>query len=83
MSKRKGRINRFDSTKLREIRESRKMTRREVCEATGFGLSRLTNWELGIAPPSVEDLFTLLELYQVSLFDMRELADRGKMEADK
>lgn len=53
-------------TRLKSARENLYLTQRDVQEKTGIRNANLSNWELDKALPSILDLRTLANLYEVT-----------------
>ncbi len=62
------------STRLKEIREERKLSQKTVSERLGVAVSTYANWEQGRRMPSICDIYGLLEVFEIEaneLFDVR------------
>lgn len=63
--------------RLRGIRESRSLTLRAVCDATGIAISTLSRCESGSRRPSLEHLIPLARLYRLPLDDLVGVSHLG------
>lgn len=60
------RMIKLDPAKLKNLREARKMTLKDVAFATSMSESRISNYENGIREPSAGTLMVLLDFYRVT-----------------
>ena len=60
------------ATRLKEIRVEANMSRNEVAEKLGVALSTYGNWEQGRRSPNVDEIYKLLEIFEI---DANELFD--------
>lgn len=60
------------SKKLKEIRESQKLSQKDIATKLGYAVSTYANWEQGRTEPSVYDIFNLIKVFDIEaneLFD--------------
>jgi transcriptional regulator with XRE-family HTH domain len=57
----------FVKSRLRQIRESRKLSRPQIFKKTGIPIETLVNWEVRNYCPNFEQLCTIANYYNVSL----------------
>lgn len=60
--------------KLKEIRFERRLTQKTVAEKLNLPASTYSNWEQGRTELSINDIYRLLEIYEIDaneLFDLR------------
>lgn len=57
---------------LRVLRTEKHLLQRDVAEKLGVPLSTYANWEQGRTEPSIEDIYKLIEVYEI---DANELFD--------
>ena len=55
------------SEKLRELRESRNLSKRQLTEAIGINYSTYNNWEAGTREPGSSHLILFAKFYNVSI----------------
>lgn len=55
---------------LKQAREKRKLTQREVSEITGTSITALSKWENNRTYPIATELKKLLDIYQVKFEDI-------------
>ena len=58
------------SNNLKEIREERKLSQKEVAEKMGVPVSTYANWEQGRREPSIGDIFSLLKVLEIDANDL-------------
>ena len=66
-------------TRLREIRESKKLSRQQVSDATEIPVDTIKSWELARNRPTVENLRPLAEFYKVSLDYIAGITDNPEI----
>jgi transcriptional regulator with XRE-family HTH domain len=57
----------FVKSRLRQIRESRKLSRPQIFKKTGILIDTLVSWEVRNNCPSLEQLYKIANYYNVSL----------------
>ena len=66
--------NKIDSTKfshkLKELRKAMSLTQSEVAKHLQISASTYANWELGRAEPSIQDIFRLIEFFEIEANDL-------------
>ncbi len=60
------------SKRLKELRDEKELSQKEVAELLGVAVSTYANWEQGRRAPSIDDIFNLLYVFDV---DANELFD--------
>jgi transcriptional regulator with XRE-family HTH domain len=60
----------FDGTKLKELREQRKLTKTALAAEVGKTVNHIWNYENGMATPPSETLLSLIEFFGVSAQDL-------------
>lgn len=55
------------TAKLKELREQRNMTQRQVAKRLSLTPGAVAKWELGLSVPTVENLLALADLFGCSL----------------
>lgn len=65
----------FDGSKLRKLREGRKLRRRDLAAIVGKGYSHIANYENGIATPPSDVLLSLIEFFGVSAKELSKKAE--------
>lgn len=78
----KERENRVDllkklfSARLKEIREEKQLSQKNVADKLGCAVSTYANWEQGRTEPSIYDIFNLMWVYEIEaneLFDVNSI----------
>lgn len=78
----KERENRVDllkklfSARLKEIREEKQLSQKNVADKLGCAVSTYANWEQGRTEPSIYDIFNLIWVYEIEaneLFDVNSI----------
>ncbi len=78
----KERENRVDllkklfSARLKEIREEKQLSQKNVAYKLGCAVSTYANWEQGRTEPSIYDIFNLMWVYEIEaneLFDVNSI----------
>lgn len=60
------------SQRLKELREEKELSQKEVAARLGVAVSTYANWEQGRRAPSIDDIFNLLSVFEI---DANELFD--------
>lgn len=58
-------IKNIFSERLKELREERRLSQKEVAEKLGCAVSTYANWEQGRREPSIYDIFNLMWVYEI------------------
>ncbi len=70
--------------KLKELRNEKGLTQKDIAEAVGVAISTYANWEQGRREPSIFDIYGLMEAFQVDaneLFDQRaDISDLAEID---
>jgi len=73
--------------RIKELREKKGLTQRQVAKELGVAASTVLNWENGIFEPGIAELIKLADLFQVTLdflvernFEADEAAARQLLE---
>ena len=53
--------------KLRELRQEKNITQKELSEAISVSRSQITKWEIGMLEPNIEMLNKLADYFDVSI----------------
>jgi len=64
---------RFDASKLRQVREHRRLMQSEAAEQLGLSRQRLNNYEQGKTQPDPTTLLRMVTFYEI---DLRDLSNR-------
>lgn len=50
---------------LKSLREAKKLSQKQVAESLGIPVSTYANWEQGRTQPSIEDIYRILNLFEI------------------
>lgn len=61
------------STRLKELREERKLSQKSVANKLGYAVSTYANWEQGRTEPSISDIYNLLWIFNIEPNDLFDI----------
>lgn len=63
-------FKRIFSERLKELREERQLSQKDIAEMLGCAVSTYANWEQGRREPSIYDIFNLLYVFEIEANDL-------------
>ena len=61
------------SDRLKELRKNLELTQAELARQLGIPTSTYTNWEIGRTEPSIQDIFNLIEFFEIEANDLFDI----------
>jgi len=61
------------SQKLRELRQEREYSQKQVAEKLGVAVSTYANWEQGRREPKICDIYNLITVFEIDANELFEL----------
>lgn len=58
---------------LKTLREDRKLSQKQVAEKLNIPVSTYANWEQGRTQPSIEDIYRILNLFEIEANELFEI----------
>lgn len=59
--------------RLKELRKSVSLTQSELAKQLGVPTSTYANWEQGRTEPSIQDIFRLIEFFEIEANDLFDI----------
>lgn len=63
------------SARLKEIREEKKLSQKDIAKKLGCAVSTYANWEQGRTEPSIYDIFNLLLVFDIEANELFSLSE--------
>lgn len=57
----------FFNNRIKELREERGLSQRELANKTGIKQANISRWEAGLVVPNIIDIWTLAEFFDCSI----------------
>lgn len=57
----------FNNNKIKELRQEKGISQRELAKATGIKQANISRWEAGLVVPNVEDVWILANFFDCSI----------------
>ena len=57
----------FSKNKIKELRQEKGLSQRELAKATGIKQANISRWEAGLVVPNINDVWTLANFFDCSI----------------
>ena len=57
----------FSKNKIKELRQEKGLSQRELAKSTGIKQANISRWEAGLVVPNINDVWTLANFFDCSI----------------